>query len=194
MQSDASWTLGDNLERLTLLGTLNISGTGNALANILTGNDGRNLLSSLDGRDSLVGGGGIDTLDGGLANDTLNGGLGSDSMIGGAGADIFVFDSALSTTTNRDYIAEFTAGSDKIQLDDDVFTALTGGSPLTAAQFASGAGLVAAQTVDQRIFYNTNSGALYYDADGSDTGFAAVQFAVLMTKPLLSASDFLIVV
>ena len=83
--SDSARRLSDNVERLTLIGTADIAGTGNALANILTGNDGRNLLSGLDGRDSLVGGAGFDTLDGGTGIDTLVGGLGNDVYIVNAG-------------------------------------------------------------------------------------------------------------
>ncbi len=43
--SAASFTLGANVENLTLIGAGNLNGTGNALANILTGNIGHNILS-----------------------------------------------------------------------------------------------------------------------------------------------------
>ncbi len=60
VQASVNWTLGANLERLTLTGSSAINGTGNALANTLTGNNGNNILN---------GGAGADTLTGGLGND-----------------------------------------------------------------------------------------------------------------------------
>lgn len=61
VNSSVSLTLGDNLEDLTLLGSDNLSATGNALDNSLTGNDGNNLLDGGAGADILVGGLGDDT-------------------------------------------------------------------------------------------------------------------------------------
>ncbi len=45
---------------------------------------------------------------------------------------------------------------------------------------------------DDRILYDTDSGALYYDRDGTG-GSARVQFAVLTNKPVIGADDFLVV-
>ena len=59
--SDVTWTLGANLEYLTLSGTGAINGIGNSLNNTLTGNSTANV---------LTGGSGNDTLAGGLGNDT----------------------------------------------------------------------------------------------------------------------------
>ncbi|WP_279306464.1 glycoside hydrolase family 113 [Microvirga solisilvae] len=72
--SSVSWTLGSNVENLTLTGTSNLNGTGNTLNNVLIGNAGSNLLSGGAGNDTLDGGvnaaGKIDTLAGGAGNDT----------------------------------------------------------------------------------------------------------------------------
>jgi Ca2+-binding RTX toxin-like protein len=88
VKSSISWTLGDNLENLTLTGTTVLSGTGNALDNILIANSAGSILDGGDGGDTLTGGSGNDTLFGGIGNDNLVGGLGSDFLTGGKGNDI----------------------------------------------------------------------------------------------------------
>ena len=80
VESSVSFSLGENLENLTLIGSANLSGTGNAMNNLIIGNSGNNRLLGGDGNDILYGLGG---------GDTLNGGAGADSMLGGLGNDTF---------------------------------------------------------------------------------------------------------
>lgn len=182
VRSASAFTLKANFENLTLEGGANIAGTGNTVANKLIGNTGNNLLKGLGGRDVLTGNGG---------NDTLDGGAGNDILIGSGGADTFSFSTAL--TNNVDTVRDFAVGVDKLRLDDDIFTALTGGAPLSGA-FVSGIDIKSAQDSDDRIAYDTSTGKLYYDADGFG-GNDAVQFAVLgsTTHPALTSTDFVIV-
>ena len=56
-----SYTLGNFVENLTLSGTNNLVGGGNALANELAGNSGNNVLTGGGGDDHIDGGAGIDT-------------------------------------------------------------------------------------------------------------------------------------
>jgi Ca2+-binding RTX toxin-like protein len=74
-------TLGSYLENLTLLGTEDVSGKGNALHNVLTGNAGANRLHGEAGNDTVSGGTGNDWLDGGTGVDQLRGGVGDDTYV-----------------------------------------------------------------------------------------------------------------
>jgi serralysin len=125
---------------------------------------------------------------GNAGNNTLAGKLGNDTLIGGDGQDVFVFDTAPSAT-NRDTIHNFIVADDTIQLNRSVFSALTPGV-LAPDAFVTGA---AALDANDRIIYNSATGALLYDADGSGAG-AAVQFATLVgVVGTLSAADFVVV-
>lgn len=181
VKATASYTLSDNVEKLTLTGTLAIDGTGNALANTLTGNGANNSLFGLVGKDTLVGGAG---------DDLLVGGAGADTLTGGTGIDRFRFD-ILETATNKDTVKDFVHGTDKIEIDHNAFAAFAG-SPLGALDAADLGFGTAATSASQNLVYNAATGALFYDADGQG-GVAQVQIAVFSTKPLLDASDFILI-
>jgi Ca2+-binding RTX toxin-like protein len=152
-----------------------------------------NLLGG-SGNDTLIGDANANHLAGNGGADILDGGLGADDLTGGAGDDIFVFDTVLGSG-NVDVIQDFDGagvnGGDIIQLDSSIFGALSGVSDLTA-HFESGTSDVASSATT-RIIYNSATGALFYDADGSDTVSVPVQFATLSTHPALTAGDFLVV-
>ena len=83
VMSSAEYVLPDNVENLTLTGTGNANGTGNALANILTGNLGNNILDGKGGGDLMTGGLGDDTYYLYGANDVAveNAGEGNDTIV-----------------------------------------------------------------------------------------------------------------
>lgn len=68
--SSVDYFLPTNVEKLVLIGTAGISGTGNGLDNAILGNTVANTLRGLDGNDVMDGGGGADTMIGGIGNDS----------------------------------------------------------------------------------------------------------------------------
>ena len=180
IQSAISITLGASFEKLLLTGTVATSGTGNAAANTITGNPAANRLKGLSGTDIVSGGGGRDTLEGGAGNDTLT---------GGADADNFVFNTALSAAANIDRVTDFYVPLDTFWLENAVFTKIVGTGRMTAAQFHKG---TAAHDADDRIVYNSATGALIYDSNGSAAG-GAIQFATLAKGLAMTNADFMIV-
>ncbi len=189
--SAVSFVLSDNIENLTLTGALAIGGTGNDGANALLGNAAANALDGQGGNDALNGGTGNDTLSGGSGDDILAGALGIDALNGGTGTDTFVFNTAPGAA-NLDTIGDFSAAADMIQLSKSVFTGL--GMPafaLPTEAFHSGAGVTTAADATDRIVYNTTTGDLYYDRDGTG-GAAAVKFAVLAGAPAITEADFFV--
>ena len=180
VRSSVTFTLGANVENLTLTGNAVVNGTGNDLANILTGNSDANVLDGGKGNDTLVGGGGGDTLNGGLGNDTLD---------GGNGPDDYVFNKPLGPT-NVDHIVQFVGGgADTIVLENAIFTGV-GAGVFNAAALRIG---TAAADVDDRIIYDPATGNLFFDSDGIGAA-AQVLFAVLDNAPAtLAATDFAVI-
>lgn len=148
--------LAANVENLTLTGTVNTTGRGNVLGNIIEGNSGAN---------------------------SIFGGAGNDTLTGGSGADFFFFDTTLDQLKNVDIITDFKIVEDKLMLDNKIaFVGLQVG-PLAAQQFHIGS---AAHDLDDRIVYNPATGALIFDSNGSVAGggllFAILPTALQLTS------------
>jgi Ca2+-binding RTX toxin-like protein len=177
-----AYTLPANVEHLIIDGKLKGNGTGNVLDNKLTGNLAVNVLSGLAGND---------TLDGGSGNDTLTGGLGNDT---------FLFSSGIKGNKNIDTVKDFVHGQDKIYLSADIFSKLaaavgfaSGNEPLSLAKADShylvSAVKVKAVDVSSHLLYDTATGRLSYDEDGSGK-LAASAFVTLTGRPVLTLDDF----
>src|SRR5262249_51246154 len=117
------------------------------------------------------------------------GGVGHDKMTGGAGNDKFVFN-ASAVAANSDTITDFTHDSDKIQLDNAIFTALGAhANALAGAKFFIGA---AAHDSNDRIIYDSATGKLFYDSDGTGSHEQAL-IVTLGAHPALSANDITVI-
>ena len=159
---------GTALENLILSGSIVINGSGNSSANILIGNAMNNVLNGSTG------------------NDTLDGSLGNDTLTGGTGVDIF----KLMSLTGMDSITDFVVADDTVQLENAAFTKLTTTGTLSASYFVKAAASVDA---NDYLVYNSTTGALYYDADGSGSVNSAVQIALLGTGLALTNADFVVI-
>ncbi|WP_428672007.1 hypothetical protein [Reyranella sp.] len=163
VDSSVSFDLtGQYIERLTLTGSGNTYGRGNSLDNTLTGNAGNNY---------------------------LNGSAGTDVLTGGLGADAFVIRDSLVAGT-VDTITDFNVADDRIQLGHTTFGAIATGARLSVAQFAANASGTA-QDASDRIIYETDTGKLFYDSNGSAAG-GSVQFAQVDAGLALTNADFVV--
>ena len=143
--SSVNFTLGNHLERLTLVGTTSLTGTGNALANVITANDGNSVLDGGAGNDTVsyagaaaavavslaitsaqaTGGSGADVLTrfenltGSAHDDRLRGDDGANRLDGGAGVDTLaggLGDDVYVVDSSRDVVVETTgAGTDVVE-------------------------------------------------------------------------------
>ncbi|MBD2677680.1 MULTISPECIES: calcium-binding protein [Nostoc] len=167
--------------------TLN-GGTGNDTLNA-GGSTGDNLLDGGDSNDILIASNatGKNTLKGGNGNDTLTGGKGNDSLIGGSGIDTFVFN---SFNQGVDKISDFNTTNEVIQVSAAGFGGGLSAGVLKTSQLRIGA---SATTSTQRFIYNSTTGGLFFDQDGSAGAFAQVQFAQLSTGLPLTNNNFVVV-
>lgn len=140
-----------------------------------------------EGKELGYGGDGDDFIDGKAGDDRLYGGAGNDILTGGSGKDLFVFDTALSKA-GVDRITDFNPAEDKLELATSIFKGFSGS--VQASQLLAEAGASQAKTAEQRLIYDMQSGKLFYDEDGSGTGFGPVQIAVLDGAPALSSNSF----
>ena len=165
-----NYTLDNNFENLVLDGGGQLNGTGNNASNELTGNNARNTLSGRGGNDELTGLGGDDRLIGDDGNDIIRGGSGDDRIVGGRGNDRLFGDAGRDRFTfnndneGGDTIRDFVASQDVIAVSRRGFDGGLRQGALRQRQFTiSGF----AQDRNDRFIYRSNSGALFFDPDGT---------------------------
>lgn len=211
-----SWKLGPGFEKLFLT-QAGLLGIGNGLDNVMSGpSDTR--IEGQGGNDYLIvysssqayGGAGNDTIEGDGSwlsgqdgNDRLIafpwsgsdmvGGRGRDTLIGSVGMDRFFFGETPGTV-NADVVCGFVPSEDQLLFDNEMFTALgsAGSWSVGDGRFYAAANATSGHDSNDRLIYNTASGKLYYDADGSGGG-AALIAATLEAAPTLSAADITVI-
>ena len=160
---------------------------GSEFGDVLGGSTAANRLTGLGGSDMLYGLDGNDDLFGGQGQDLLLGGEGSDDLEGGTGADIFAF---VNLASGGDTISDFGTGADLFQFESAAFGGLPLGT-LGANRFlANNSG--EAVTAGQRFIYETDTGILRHDANGSANGGVTI-IATLTGAPELTALQIEIV-
>lgn len=153
---------GVRVELLTTNGSTGTSGidlTGNEFAQEITGNAGGNRLEGKGGHDILR---------------------------GLSGKDTFAFASTLGAA-NVDAILDFNVTDDRFLLSDAVFKALTPGVLSADAFRANTTGQ--AEDAGDRVVYETDTGNIYYDANGSASG-GGILFARVTAGLSLTNADF----
>ncbi|MEH2435017.1 MAG: calcium-binding protein [Nostoc sp.] len=157
--------------------------------NLLDGGAGNDYISASNasGKNTLYGGSGNDTIYGGSGNDILAGGFGNDTLYGGSGNDTFVFN---SFNEGIDRLYDFKATNELIQVSAAGFGGGLSPGSLNTNQFTLGA---SATTNAQRFIYDNVTGGLFFDQDGSASGFTQVKFAQLSAGLSLTNNNFVVV-
>ena len=160
--------------------------TGTMASETLRGTSDDDKILGIGGRDRLFGNDGDDHIDGGSGNDLLWGGTGTDVLTGGSGRDLFVFNTPFINAV--DEITDFSPVDDYIIVENAIFSGLQRGR-LKNSAFHIG---TEAHDNTDRIIYDDQTGALYFDVDAAG-GAVAQQFAQLTAGLSLQNTDLYII-
>ena len=123
----------------------------------------------------------------------LSGGPGNDELYGSANArDAFVFWAPLNSQNNVDTIRGFSSGSgtpDQIWLSGVTFGSLSLVNGVLEDSSFTANSTGSARGGSAQVIYNTSSGDLAYDPDGTGGG-SSTRFARLEGRPSLSSASF----
>ena len=167
--------LGDTFLHIENIIGSNVAGVGD----VLRGGTGNNTLTGGAGNDNLNGRGGSDNLNGGAGFDTLTGELGNDQFFYNAQAE--------GGDTIVGFSSNAAGNNDLLKFKGTAFGALPVGN-LAASRFQSSTANVAANA-NVRFFYETDTGILRFDADGSGAVLGPVIIATLSAHPTLVIGD-----
>jgi Ca2+-binding RTX toxin-like protein len=170
VNSAIDYTLGDNVEKLTLIGTA-ISATGNALNNTLTGND----------QDNLIDGGlGADIMKGGLGNDTFHVNEAGDTVSDTGGVDTVVT-TLNSYTLSSTALENLTFGGtgDFTGTGTSLANVITGGTGNDRLDGLAGSDtLIGGAGNDTYVVAQTTDVVTEADGEGTDTVETSVSYTL----------------
>jgi hypothetical protein len=140
-----------------------------------------------------------DWINGGAGDDSIDGGDGDDWIIGGAGNDtittginsmdtVLYYDPSEGNDTITDFSDAASMAPDMLAFRSSTFGGLTSGTFIDGTNFISDPAPVAG-TNGPTFLYNSLSGQLTYDANGSDPGGTSL-IATLSGAPTLAVGDF----
>ena len=161
--SSISLTLADQVENLQLVESDAITGVGNKLDNIIYGNNNDNMIDGNGGRDILT---------------------------GGLGADTFRISTIPSYGISKSArITDFSSTNDTLLINRSRLGLLSD-TDLTFLSVSSSTALSDALKTSTIFIYDTSSGALYYNQNGTGLGFGTGGvFALLDSKPFISLNN-----
>jgi serralysin len=172
-----------------VIGTAPLPSAGTTAASrIIKGSSGKDVLVGGAVNEMIQGLGGNDVLRGNAGNDQLVGSSGKDILSGGKGQDVFVFNTK-PKASNFDRIKDFSVVDDLIHLENRVLTKIGKAGGLKQGAFRLGS---EARDPSDRIIYDSKTGMLSYDPDGSGSA-QATQVAVLTKGLKLTHKDFWVI-
>ena len=115
------------------------------------------------------------------------GNAGANTLTGNGGNDTFFFGSALGGG-NIDTITDYNVADDQFELVRTIFNGIAATGALDADAFVANTTGNAEDATD-RIIYNSNTGGVFYDPDGTGVT-AATQFATVTAGLGITAADF----
>ncbi|MDZ8104657.1 MAG: calcium-binding protein [Nostoc sp. DedQUE12a] len=182
----ASTLLGDTINASTATGsatiTANLGTNSLSVNNVAIGGVNTNLNFTVNNFENVTGTARNDVITGNAGNNTLIGGGGADVLVGGAGNDRFTF---LNPAEGVDIITDFASAPDTIAVSASGFGGGLTTGVLSGLQFFLG---TSATTAAHRFIYNTLTGGLFFDVDGTGAT-AQQQIASLTFAPTLTSSD-----
>lgn len=185
----AMTTLADGRIALTWDGNGGPTGTnGDVWGQILDPRNSGISLIGTSGDDRYVGGRYSDYIHGAAGSDRIHGGAGNDKLYGGSGRDAFMFDTAPSSKSNKDLIKDWSYKDDTVYLENAIFKSLKKTGVLSKSSFVLGS---AAKDKNDYVGYNSKTGDLWYDTNGSKSG-GQVSFANIGKKQKIYHNDFFI--